>query len=74
MARRDVVEAVGPAPSAPDFSRAVRKAGLRCVCVPQIALTRTAGRLDLPQDAAGTDPYFNPNLDPRSPVPRPRED
>jgi hypothetical protein len=73
MTRRDVLDAVGPASSAVDYSRRVRAAGLRCVVVPQAVLVRTAGRLELPGPIEGGDPHFNPNLDPASPIPRPRD-
>jgi hypothetical protein len=73
MTRRDVLDTVGSASSAADYSRRVRAAGLRCVVVPQAVLVRMDGRLDLPGPIEGADPYFNPNLDPASPIPRPRE-
>lgn len=74
MTRRSVLESVGPGTSATDYSRRVRAAGLRCVVVPQAVLVRTAGIAEPVDPLEGRDPYFNPNLDPASPVPRPRED
>lgn len=74
ITRREVLEAVGPAASAAEYSARVRAAGLRCVVVPDVVAFRTDGVLELPGPIVGTDPYFNPNLDPRSPIPRPRED
>jgi hypothetical protein len=76
ITRRDVLTAVGSAPSAAEYSARVRAAGLRCVVVPHVVAFRTAGALQLPRpmDGPEPDPYFNPNLDPRSPIPRPRED
>ncbi|HET7291825.1 MAG TPA: glycosyltransferase [Vicinamibacteria bacterium] len=74
MTRRSVLESVGPGTSAFDYSRRARAAGLRCVVVPQAVLVRTAGTLELVEPFETRDPYFNPNLDPASPVPRPRED
>jgi len=74
MTRREVLESVGPAASAAEYSAHVRAAGLRCVVVPDAVAFRSSGSLELPTPLEGPDPYFNPNLDPHSPVPRPRED
>jgi hypothetical protein len=74
ITRHDVLTAVGAAPSASEYSARVRAAGLRCVVVPEVVAFRIQGSLELPSRFDGVDPYFNPNLDPRSPVPRPRED
>jgi len=74
ITRRDVLTAVGAAPSASEYSARVRGAGLRCVVVPDVVAFRIQGSLELPSRFDGVDPYFNPNLDPRSPVPRPRAD
>ncbi len=74
ITRREVLDAVGPASSAAEYSARVRAAGFRCVVVPDVVAHRTSGTPALPNPIDGADPYFNPNLDPYSSVPRPRED
>jgi GT2 family glycosyltransferase len=75
MTRRDVFQRLGGmGADALDYALRAHRAGLRNLVVPTALMQGEHSLEPLPAPGIDSDPCFNPNLSPLSPIPRPRED